>query len=74
MTWDGVVTNFHRKHRNDLWITITIEAISFEKRRIQQGRQDLQGSRETEDSNDGDRRGVGERETPTFIKVNIYKP
>jgi hypothetical protein len=46
MTWDGVVTNFHRRYRNDLGITPTIEAyrqsqvlettleaISFEKRR-----------------------------------------
>jgi hypothetical protein len=46
MTWDGVVTNFHGKHRNDLRITPTIEAyiqsrvlkrmletVSFEKRR-----------------------------------------
>jgi hypothetical protein len=45
MTWGGVVTNFHRRHRNDLGITPTIkayiqswalkttlEAISFEKR------------------------------------------
>jgi hypothetical protein len=46
MTWDGVVTNFHRRYRNDLGITPAIEAyiqsrvlkttlgaISFEKRR-----------------------------------------
>jgi hypothetical protein len=26
MTLDGVVTNFHRRHRNDLGITPTIEA------------------------------------------------
>jgi hypothetical protein len=26
MTWDGVVTNFHRRYRNDLGITPTIEA------------------------------------------------
>jgi hypothetical protein len=26
MTWDGMVTNFHRRHRNDLEITPTIEA------------------------------------------------
>lgn len=40
--------------------------------RIQQGRRDPQGSRETGDNNDGDHRGVGEREndreTLTFIK------
>jgi hypothetical protein len=46
MTWDRVVTNFHRRYQNDLGITSTIEAyrqsrvlkttlkaISFEKRR-----------------------------------------
>jgi hypothetical protein len=46
MTWEGVVTNFHRRYRNDLGITPTIEAyiqlrvlkttpeaISFERRR-----------------------------------------
>jgi hypothetical protein len=26
MTWDGVVMNFHRRHRNNLGITPTIEA------------------------------------------------
>jgi hypothetical protein len=46
MTWDGVVTNFHIRYRNDLGITpiieayiqsrvlkTTLEAVSFEKRR-----------------------------------------
>jgi hypothetical protein len=46
VTWDGVVTNFRRRYRNDLGITPTIEAsiqsrvlkttleaIPFEKRR-----------------------------------------
>jgi hypothetical protein len=46
MTWEGVITNFHRRYRNDLRITPTIqayiqsrvlkttlEAVSFEKRR-----------------------------------------
>jgi hypothetical protein len=46
MTWDGVVTNFHRRRWNDLGIIPTIEeyiqwwvlktrleAVSFEKRR-----------------------------------------
>jgi hypothetical protein len=26
MTWDGVVTNFHGRHQNDIGITPTIEA------------------------------------------------
>jgi hypothetical protein len=26
MTWDGVATSLHRRHRNDLGITPTIEA------------------------------------------------
>jgi hypothetical protein len=51
MTWDGVVMNFHRRYRNDLGITPTIEAyiqsrvlkttleaISLEKRRGDTGR------------------------------------
>jgi hypothetical protein len=40
MRWGGVITNFHRRHRNDLGITpaiealkTTLEAISSEKRR-----------------------------------------